>query len=108
MINTLSKHNNVADLLSISRRVGLSNESDKAQVTLPPTVAEVQGNWKVVERSKARLGWDFVWITPSEDLREKQFVEDAFTLDEVDYNSGEHVAEHIAVSEVALKVQSTF
>ncbi|THH29725.1 hypothetical protein EUX98_g4460 [Antrodiella citrinella] len=62
-------------------RIGLVETESTIIVHLPQSVAEFEDTWQIVEKGPTAPAFDFMWTLPSEETREKQFLQQAFLSD---------------------------
>ncbi|KZT06305.1 uncharacterized protein LAESUDRAFT_726133 [Laetiporus sulphureus 93-53] len=86
-------------------RVGFLQMEKESTIVLPGTIDQLESSWNIIEKPPIAPKWDFIWTGVAEEGREKQFVQQAFTMDanEIPPTQCQH-SESVYVAEAALKM----
>lgn len=91
----------------MNRRVGFVETDEPASVNLPDTIKELEDNWDVIEKPISSSRYDFLWTGSSVEVREKEFLARALTINNYELPSLEnYLSEPLYVADSALKVLS--
>ena len=95
--------------ISLCRRIGFSEPEQIVNTVLSKTVAEFEEEWDITEKGQAAPTWDFMWTMPSEEAREKQFLQNALLADTSDMPPMRaYPSEQVYVADATLKVSAQF
>lgn len=87
------------------RRVGFLETEIPVTAALPTTPAALTEKWDVIEKAPIAPTWDFMWNGTAEEGREKQLIQQAFTIrgNEIPATRA-YPVESVYVADSALKV----
>ena len=79
-------------------------DEENEKFALPSRVDLISKSWDITEREEEQTTWDFLWNNVTEEGREKQALEEAFTLDTYSIITKHEKNDFSAVAESASKV----
>ncbi|KAI0651544.1 hypothetical protein C8Q79DRAFT_933943 [Trametes meyenii] len=86
-------------------RVGFVEVQDSQKTVLPASIEALEREYDVIEKVPSAPAWDFMWSVVAEEGREKQFAQQAFTVEVGDMPpTGSYESEFTQVADAAVKI----